>query len=50
VIKEYKTVMENVGIKDITPFAKFIVEGPQAEAFLDYVVAGSVPKNVYRYN
>ena len=33
-----------VGIIDLTPFAKFIVKGEDARKYLDYLVAGTVPK------
>ena len=32
-------VMSSAGIVDLTPFAKFIVEGPQAYEYLDYITA-----------
>ena len=37
-----------VGLKDLTPFAKIRVRGPDAFAFLDRVVAGRVPKDAGR--
>ena len=42
--REHEIATNNVGIIDITPFAKFIVNGKNARIFLDYVVAGTVPK------
>ena len=42
--KEYKLVSENVGIIDLTPFAKINVSGPDAKAYLDFLLAGTVPK------
>ena len=39
-------VTEGVGIKDLTPFAKFYVEGKDAHGFLDRLVAGRVPAAV----
>lgn len=42
--KEVDLVMTSAGIIDLTPFAKFVVQGPQAAAFLDYVTANSVPR------
>ena len=42
--REHELVTNNVGILDITPFAKFIVKGNNARQYLDYVVAGTVPK------
>merc|ERR1711970_1062900 len=42
--REYKLVTEAVAVADLTPFAKFELSGPESSAFLDRVVAGSVPK------
>ena len=42
--KEYQLVAEKVGLIDLTPFAKINVSGPDARAYLDYLLAGSVPK------
>ena len=57
--REYKLVTESVAVADLTPFgnlqplcstidtfspAKFELSGPESSAFLDRVVAGSVPK------
>ena len=42
--REHELITTNVGILDITPFAKFIVKGKNARSYLDYVVAGTVPK------
>ena len=36
---EYDLVMNSAGIIDLTPFAKYIVEGSQAGAILDYITA-----------
>ena len=36
----------NVGLLDMTAFAKCQVSGPGAEAFLDYFVANSLPKKI----
>jgi dimethylglycine dehydrogenase len=36
----------NVGLLDMTAFAKCRVSGPGAEAFLDFFVANSLPKNI----
>ncbi|KAK7072806.1 hypothetical protein SK128_028194 [Halocaridina rubra] len=41
---EVELVMTKAGIVDLTPFAKIIVQGPQAAAFLDYVTANSMPR------
>jgi dimethylglycine dehydrogenase len=44
--KEVANVTNNVGLLDMTAFAKCRVSGPGAEAFLDYFVANSLPKKV----
>ena len=43
--REHKAIRENVGIYDMSSFGKIRVEGPDAEAFLNYVAASnhSVP-------
>ena len=41
---EYKLVNENVGIIDLTPFAKIKVSGTDARQYLDYLLAGTIPK------
>jgi len=45
VADEHKAIRENVGMYDMTSFGKIRVEGPDAEAFLNYVGSGnySVP-------
>ncbi|WP_455373143.1 GcvT family protein [Limibacillus halophilus] len=45
---ECKNVMENVGILDLSGFAKARISGPGAEAFLDNLVANKLPKKVNR--
>ncbi|MCP5371970.1 MAG: GcvT family protein [Hyphomicrobiales bacterium] len=45
---EARNVAENVGILDMTAFAKCRVSGPGAEAFLDHLVANRLPKKVGR--
>ena len=47
---ECKNVAENVGILDMTAFAKCRVSGPGAEAFLDNLVANKIPKKIGRSN
>lgn len=42
--REYKVIMEKVGVVDLTPFAKLMVTGAGARAFLDRAQAGTVPK------
>ncbi len=44
--REVANTTENVGLLDMTAFAKCRVSGPGAEAFLDWFVANSLPKNV----
>ena len=44
--KEIANVTENVGLLDMTAFAKCRVSGPGAESFLDYLVANRLPKTV----
>ncbi|MEM8973423.1 MAG: FAD-dependent oxidoreductase [Pseudomonadota bacterium] len=41
---ECRNVSENVGILDMSAFAKCRVSGPGAEAFLDQLVANRIPK------
>lgn len=45
---ECRNVMENVGLLDMTAFAKARVSGPGAEAFLDRLVANRLPKKIGR--
>ena len=47
---ECKNVTENVGILDMTAFAKCRISGPGAEAFLDNLVANKIPKKIGRTN
>ncbi|MEM9634592.1 MAG: FAD-dependent oxidoreductase [Pseudomonadota bacterium] len=49
--REHKAVRENVGIYDMSSFGKIRVEGPDAEAFLNYVAGGdySVPNGKIVY-
>ena len=44
--REVANTTENVGLLDMTAFAKCRVSGPGAEAFLDYFVANSLPKSI----
>ena len=48
--KECKNVKENVGLLDMTAFAKCRIKGPKAENFLDNLVANKLPKSVGRVN
>ena len=45
---EVKNVAENVGLQDMSAFAKAFVSGPGAEAWLDSIFANRVPKKVGR--
>jgi dimethylglycine dehydrogenase len=47
---ECKNVAENVGLLDMTAFAKARISGPGAEAFLDRLVANRLPKSIGRVN
>ena len=42
--REVKNVTDNVGLLDMTAFAKCRVSGPGAEAFLDGLLANRIPK------
>jgi dimethylglycine dehydrogenase len=44
--REIANVTANVGVLDMTAFAKCRVSGPGAETFLDYFVANTLPKKV----
>ncbi len=44
VSKEVKNVRENVGVTEIANFSKHKFQGPDARKFLDYVLAGRIPK------
>ena len=48
--KECKNVRENVGLLDMTAFAKCRIKGPKAEEFLDNLVANKLPKKIGRVN
>jgi 4-methylaminobutanoate oxidase (formaldehyde-forming) len=39
--REHQAIRENVGLYDMTSFGKIRVEGPDAEAFLNFVAAGN---------
>ena len=45
---EVKNVAENVGVLDMSAFAKCRIEGPGAEAFLEYLTANKLPAKVGR--
>ncbi len=45
---EVKLMREKVGIMELSSFAKYEVEGPGAENYLDKMVANSLPKKIGR--
>tara|TARA_Y100000590_G_scaffold116069_1_gene132467 strand:+ start:116 stop:2548 length:2433 start_codon:yes stop_codon:yes gene_type:complete len=47
---ECKNVQKNVGLLDMTAFAKCRISGPGAESFLDILVANKLPKKIGRVN
>ncbi len=48
--KECRNVRENVGLLDMSAFAKCRIKGPNAEEFLDRLVANKLPKKIGRIN
>ncbi len=48
VVNEARNMAENVGLLDMTAFAKCRVSGPGAEAFLDNLLANRLPKKIGR--
>ncbi len=48
--KECKNVKEKVGLLDMTAFAKCRIKGPNAERFLDNLVANKLPQSIGRIN
>lgn len=44
IAEECRATREGVGILDITGFARYRVTGPRAEAWLDRIMAGKLPK------
>ena len=46
--EECRNVMQNVGVLDMTAFAKARLEGPGAEAFLDRLIANRLPSRTGR--
>lgn len=46
--EECRNVHENVGLQDMSPFAKAIVSGSGAEAWLDSILANRIPKKIGR--
>ena len=47
---ECRHVQENVGLLDMTAFAKCRISGPGAEEYLDNLVANNLPKKIGRVN
>ena len=47
---EVRNTAENVGVLDMSAFAKARISGPGAEAFLDRLIANRVPKKIGRVN
>ena len=45
---ECRNVHENVGLQDMSAFAKFEVSGPGAEAWLDSILTNKIPKAINR--
>ena len=45
---EIRNVTENVGLQDMSAFAKCFVGGPGAEAWLDSILANRIPKKIGR--
>ena len=48
-LKKNVKIKKNVGILDMTAFAKCRIKGPKEE-FLDYLVANKLPKKIGRIN
>ncbi len=46
IAREVANTAANVGLLDMTAFAKCRIAGPGAEAFLDYFVANTLPKKI----
>ena len=46
--EECRNVMENVGLQDMSPFAKMEVSGPGARAWLESILANKIPKKMGR--
>ena len=47
---EVRAMRERVGLMELSTFAKYIVEGKGARAFLDRMVANAIPKNIGKLN
>lgn len=46
--EECRNVMDNVGLQDMSAFAKCLITGPGAEAWLDSILANRLPKKTGR--
>jgi len=46
--EECRNVMNNVGLQDMSAFAKCFITGPGAEAWLDSILANKIPKKIGR--
>jgi dimethylglycine dehydrogenase len=46
--EECRNVMDNVGLQDMSAFAKSFITGPGAEAWLDQLFANRIPKKIGR--
>lgn len=46
--EECRNVMENVGLQDMSAFAKMEVSGPGARAWLEHILANKIPKKMGR--
>ena len=47
---EVRAMRDNVGLMELSSFAKYIVEGPGARGWLDGLVANAIPKKIGRIN
>jgi len=50
VADEVRAMRERVGLMELSSFAKYVVEGPGARAWLDQLIANNVPKKLGRIN
>lgn len=48
--REVEAMRSRVGLMELSSFAKYMVEGPGARAFLDRMVANAIPKALGRIN
>ncbi|MDI9313992.1 MAG: FAD-dependent oxidoreductase, partial [Hydrotalea sp.] len=47
---EVRKMRDEVGLLELSTFAKYVVEGPGARAYLDKMVANAIPKNIGKLN